>query len=71
MPITASILYDLVRCPHRVALDAFGDPALRDALNGFCGERRLPGPANAGECALGRSSGPRLEGPLHRADKIC
>ena len=49
MPITASILYDLVRCPHRVALDAFGDPALRDALNGFCGERRLPGPANAGE----------------------
>jgi hypothetical protein len=35
MPITASILYDLVRCPHRVALDAFGDPALRDALNPF------------------------------------
>jgi len=35
MPITASILYDLVRCPHRVALDAFGDPALRDVPNPF------------------------------------
>jgi predicted RecB family nuclease len=35
MPITASILYDLLRCPHRVALDAFGDPALRDEDNPF------------------------------------
>ncbi len=35
MPITASILYDLMRCPHRVALDAFGDPALRDEANPF------------------------------------
>jgi len=35
MPITASILYDLLRCPHRVALDAFGDPALRDEANPF------------------------------------
>jgi hypothetical protein len=28
-------LYDLLRCPHRVALDAFGDPALRDEDNPF------------------------------------
>src|SRR5262249_40214987 len=35
MPITASILYDLICCPHRVALDAFGDPALRDKTNPF------------------------------------
>jgi len=35
MPITASILYDLLRCPYRVALDAFGDPALRDGANPF------------------------------------
>jgi predicted RecB family nuclease len=30
MPITASILYNVVHCPQRVALDAFGDPAERD-----------------------------------------
>jgi uncharacterized protein len=35
MPITASILYDLVSCPQRVALDAFGDPAARDEINSF------------------------------------
>ena len=35
MPITASILYDLVNCPQRVALDAFGDPAQRDEANSF------------------------------------
>jgi PD-(D/E)XK nuclease superfamily len=35
MPITASILYDLMRCPHRVALDKFGNPALRDKINPF------------------------------------
>jgi predicted RecB family nuclease len=35
MPVTASILYDLVQCPQRVALDAFGDPAERDAINPF------------------------------------
>jgi len=35
MPITASVLYDLLRCPYRVALDAFGDPALRDETNPF------------------------------------
>ena len=34
-PITAAMLYDLVSCPHRVALDAFGDPAERDAPNPF------------------------------------
>jgi len=27
MPVTASVLYDLVQCPQRVALDAFGDIA--------------------------------------------
>jgi predicted RecB family nuclease len=35
MPITASVLYDLVNCPQRVALDAFGDPAARDETNAF------------------------------------
>jgi hypothetical protein len=34
-PITADILYDLVYCPRRVALDAFGDPSERDAISPF------------------------------------
>ena len=33
--ITAAILYDLVGCPHRVSLDAFGDPSRRDEINAF------------------------------------
>jgi uncharacterized protein len=33
--ITASMLYDLVHCPHRVALDLFGDPSARDRVSGF------------------------------------
>jgi predicted RecB family nuclease len=35
MTVTASVLYDLVQCPKRVALDAFGNPAERDATNPF------------------------------------
>ncbi len=35
MPITASILYNIVHCPQRVALDAFGDRAKRDEENAF------------------------------------
>jgi hypothetical protein len=35
MPVTASVLYDLVQCPQRVALDAFGDTANRDEINPF------------------------------------
>lgn len=35
MPITASLLYNIVQCPQRVALDAFGDPAKRDEENAF------------------------------------
>jgi predicted RecB family nuclease len=35
MTVTASILYDLVQCPQRVALDTFGDPNQRDELNPF------------------------------------
>jgi hypothetical protein len=35
MTVTASILYDLVQCPQRVALDAFGDPANRDEISSF------------------------------------
>ena len=35
MPVTASVLYDLVQCPQRVALDAFGDIAKRDEINPF------------------------------------
>jgi hypothetical protein len=35
MTVTASVLYDLVQCPQRVALDAFGDTAKRDEINPF------------------------------------
>jgi predicted RecB family nuclease len=35
MTVTASVLYDLVQCPQRVALDAFGNAADRDAINPF------------------------------------
>lgn len=35
MAVTASTLYNLVQCPQRVALDAFGDPASRDETNPF------------------------------------
>ena len=34
-PITASMLYNLVSCSHRVTRDVFGDPAERDELNPF------------------------------------
>ena len=30
--ITASMLYSLVTCPHRVTMDLYADPALRDYL---------------------------------------
>jgi predicted RecB family nuclease len=33
--VTASMLYDLVACPHRVAMDLYGDPARRDEPNAF------------------------------------
>lgn len=33
--ITASMLYDLVSCPHRVTMDLFADPAQRDDPNPF------------------------------------
>jgi len=35
MTVTASVLYDLVQCPQRVALDAFGDRANRDEASAF------------------------------------
>jgi predicted RecB family nuclease len=35
MTVTASVLYNIVHCPQRVALDAFGDPAERDEINPF------------------------------------
>ena len=34
-PITASMLYSLVTCPHRVTMDLFGDPAQRDEISPF------------------------------------
>jgi predicted RecB family nuclease len=34
-PITASMLYDLMMCPHRVTMDLNGDPAKQDAVNPF------------------------------------
>lgn len=33
--ITASMLYSLVSCPHRVTMDVCGDPAQRDPVNAF------------------------------------
>ena len=33
--ITAAMLYDFVRCPHRVYLDLYGDPAKRDEISAF------------------------------------
>jgi predicted RecB family nuclease len=35
MTVTASVLYDLVQCPQRVALDAFGDAAKREPIKAF------------------------------------
>ena len=34
-PITASMLYDLVNCSHRVSMDLFADPGVRDAVSPF------------------------------------
>ena len=34
-PITASMLYDLANCPHRVTMDLFGNPADRDEVSPF------------------------------------
>lgn len=34
-PITASMLYDLVACPHRVSMDLFADLAQRDRVSPF------------------------------------
>lgn len=33
--VTASLLYNLVACPHRVTMDINGDPAARDKPNAF------------------------------------
>jgi predicted RecB family nuclease len=33
--ISATQLYDYVQCPHRLALDVFGDTSLRDKVNPF------------------------------------
>ena len=35
MPITASMLYDLIACPHRVSMDLFADPVDRDQVSPF------------------------------------
>lgn len=34
-PITASLLYDLIQCPHRVSKDQYHDPADRDPISPF------------------------------------
>jgi hypothetical protein len=33
--ITASMLYNIVECPHRPTMDLFGDPAERDEISPF------------------------------------
>ena len=35
MPITASMLYSLVTCPHRVSMDLYADAADRDDVSPF------------------------------------
>jgi|GEM_PF-4526333 predicted RecB family nuclease len=35
MPITASMLYNLVECPHRPTMDLYGNPAERDKVSPF------------------------------------
>lgn len=35
MKITASMLYNYIQCPHRVTMDLFGDPSLRDSVSPF------------------------------------
>ena len=35
IPITGSMLYDLVICPHRVTMDLFGNSAERDEVSPF------------------------------------
>ncbi len=35
MRVSASTLYNLIACPQRVALDAFGDPNERDEISPF------------------------------------
>ena len=35
VPITASILYNLIQCPHRVSMDLFADPVRQDPVNPF------------------------------------
>jgi hypothetical protein len=34
-PITASMLYNFVQCSHRVIMDLFADPALKDKVSPF------------------------------------
>jgi predicted RecB family nuclease len=34
-PVTAAMLYDLVQCAHRPAMDLFGDPVKRDEISPF------------------------------------
>lgn len=34
-PITASMLYSLVQCPHRITMDLRGDPATKDPISAF------------------------------------
>lgn len=34
-PVTATLLYDLVRCPHRVTMDLFAEASRRDPVNPF------------------------------------
>jgi uncharacterized protein len=33
--ISASLLYNHLQCPHRVFMDSFADPALRDPVSPF------------------------------------
>lgn len=35
LPVTGSILYNFIACPHRIHLDAAGDPSLRDEVSPF------------------------------------
>ena len=49
-PITASMLYDLETCPHRVSMDLYADPADRDEVNPFVQQRRTDDAGTGGAC---------------------
>lgn len=66
MPITASMLYDLIACPHRVTMDLYADPADRDEISPFIKMRWEKRSAHE-DAIMGRLGDFSLFGGLYRA----